>query len=241
MSLTLMQCHPDPYRLAVWARREGLDAEGDLGYALHALLMAAFNESAPKPFRYFGDARGLLAYTTCSAEHLQLAAQTASTPDAYAALGLEQLATRVFPTVWEAGRRLGFEVRLRPVVRTKDGRERDVFLAEIEKHADSGEAPSRETVYAQWLTSELARDDAAKLESVSIEKFQISACLRKEQKEKDKQGKRPIRSVRGPDVVFSGVLTVNDPARFAALLERGLGRHRAFGFGMLLLRPVAPC
>jgi CRISPR system Cascade subunit CasE len=32
---------------------------------------------------------------------------------------------------------------------------------------------------------------------------------------------------------------VADPAAFAQLLARGVGRHRAFGLGMLLLRPSA--
>ncbi|MEQ8964701.1 MAG: type I-E CRISPR-associated protein Cas6/Cse3/CasE [Azospirillaceae bacterium] len=41
-----------------------------------------------------------------------------------------------------------------------------------------------------------------------------------------------------PDAVFEGVLRVDDPAAFAALLARGVGRHRAFGFGMLLLAPA---
>jgi CRISPR system Cascade subunit CasE len=38
--------------------------------------------------------------------------------------------------------------------------------------------------------------------------------------------------------VFSGLLQVEDAAAFTALLARGIGRHRAFGFGMLLLKPA---
>jgi CRISPR system Cascade subunit CasE len=34
-----------------------------------------------------------------------------------------------------------------------------------------------------------------------------------------------------------GTLTVVDAERFAMLLGRGIGRFRAFGFGMLLLSP----
>ena len=34
-----------------------------------------------------------------------------------------------------------------------------------------------------------------------------------------------------------GALTVTDPDAFAALLARGVGRHRAYGYGMILLRP----
>ena len=36
-----------------------------------------------------------------------------------------------------------------------------------------------------------------------------------------------------PDALLVGSLKVEDPGAFTALLARGLGRHRAFGFGML--------
>lgn len=41
----------------------------------------------------------------------------------------------------------------------------------------------------------------------------------------------------GPDATLRGCLRIEDGAGFAALLGRGVGRHRAFGFGMLLLTP----
>ncbi len=238
MSLTLLQCHPDPRRLAAWATRFGLTAGGDdLGYALHTLLAAAFGEAAPKPFRHFGDARGLLAYTAHDADSLQLAAQTAA-PDVHAALGLERFATRSFPTDWAAGRRLGFELRVRPVLRTHEGRERDVFLAEIDKRGVPDAELSREAVYAEWMARELARGEAAKVDRAQLDGFKLTASLRKGSAA---AGRRPAQRVAGPDALFSGELTVRDPTGFAALLARGVGRHRAFGFGMLLLRPPASC
>lgn len=238
MKLTLMQCHPDPRRLAAWATRFGLTVGGDdLGYALHTLLTTAFGEAAPKPFRHFGDKRGLLAYTTQDAEHLQLAAQTAA-PEVHSALGLERLATRSFPTEWATGRRLGFELRVRPVLRTKEGRERDVFLAEVNKRGAAEGDLSREEIYAGWLAKELARGGAANIESLQLGGFRLTASLRKGSAA---EGKRPARRVAGPDALFSGELVVRDPDAFAALLARGVGRHRAFGFGMLLLRPPASC
>ena len=42
-------------------------------------------------------------------------------------------------------------------------------------------------------------------------------------------------SVEGPDAVMAGTLTVADPVAFAGTLGRGIGRHAAFGYGMLLL------
>lgn len=238
MTLTLLQCHPDPRRLAAWATRFGLTAGGDdLGYALHTLLATAFGDAAPKPFRLFDDARGLLAYTTHSVERLQLAAQMAP-PEVDATLGLERFATRSFPTEWAAGRRLGFELRVRPVLRTSQGRERDVFLAEIDKRGCAEGELAREAVYADWLARELARGNAASVAQVQLDGFQLTASLRKGQAA---ESKRPVRRVAGPDALFSGELTVDDPTGFAALLARGVGRHRSFGFGMLLLRPPASC
>ena len=41
-----------------------------------------------------------------------------------------------------------------------------------------------------------------------------------------------------PEVVLGGRFTITDPDTFTALLTRGIGRHRAFGFGMILLKPA---
>ncbi len=52
------------------------------------------------------------------------------------------------------------------------------------------------------------------------------------------KGKSINRDVERPDVIFSGELIILRPEQFSDLLKRGVGRHRAFGFGMLLLRPT---
>mgnify|MGYP006195752377 CR=1 FL=1 len=52
--LYLLHTQPDPQRLAAWAARHRLlDSQGDLGYALHALLHAAFGDHP-----HVGDIRG---------------------------------------------------------------------------------------------------------------------------------------------------------------------------------------
>ena len=50
--------------------------------------------------------------------------------------------------------------------------------------------------------------------------------------------KRHARYSEGPDAVMRGVLTITDPDAFSSLLASGIGRHRAYGYGMLLLRPA---
>ena len=217
----------------------------DLGDALHGLLRAAFGEAAPQPFRYLDERQGLLAYTPLDAD--ALAAQVAlADPLAAQTLGLgasgqhEGYRLRPFPTQWPAGQMLGFEVRVRPTVRAARG-EQDAFLHAV---AQAQGAPlQREAVYAQWLREHLAAraDDgrrepwqgAVELLDVQLTAFQRLAIVRRAQAPAGER--RRGQAIDGPDAVLQGRLRVTDPTAFAHLLARGVGRHRAFGFGMLLL------
>ncbi|NMG17377.1 type I-E CRISPR-associated protein Cas6/Cse3/CasE [Aromatoleum bremense] len=245
MTFQLLRLQPDPAALATWAtRHELLSPDGDYGYAFHALLHAAFGELAPKPLRYLGGRQGLLAYTSADLDALRLHAQMAA-PDVARALGLDELDARPFPTVWNTGQRLAFEVRVRPVVRAKDGRERDAFLHAIGE--DSESAPTAEhdtlaeraTIYTGWLAKQLSPDGAARIIEARMDAFRLTRVMRKTGA--NGTGKRHTRFVCGPDTVFKGQLEVGDVEAFAGLLARGVGRHRAFGFGMLLLRPASTC
>ena len=63
--LHLIRLSPNLSRLLPWAQRRGLvpdRGQGDLGYAFHAALRAAFANRAPQPFSY-RVGQGLLAYT----------------------------------------------------------------------------------------------------------------------------------------------------------------------------------
>lgn len=240
-SLYLLHTQPDPQRLAAWAARHRLlDSEGDLGYAIHALLHAAFGAQTPKPFRYLDAEQGLLAYTRMDATGLMQLASLVD-PDVAAALGLGRtrqhggMNVRPFPTQWAAGHTLGFEVRVRPVIREgKTGRERDAFLAAADR--SQGGALDRGTVYVQWLRDLLARQRGAELVDARMARYQQLGVMRKSQKGAP-DDVRHNRLVSGPDAVLAGHLRVRDPQAFAQLLAQGLGRHRAFGFGLLLLRP----
>jgi CRISPR system Cascade subunit CasE len=240
--LYLMHTQPDPQRLAAWAARHRLlDKEGDLGYALHALLRAAFGEQAPQPFRYLDAEQGLLAYTRLDATELAQRAALAD-PDAAAALGLGQTSrhggmnVRQFPTQWAAGHELGFEVRVRPIIREgKTSRERDAFLAAVERAAD--QRLDRSQVYGQWLRDLLDRQGGAELTDASMTRYQLLGVTRKSQRG-GANDVRQSRLISGPDAVLAGQLRVKDSQAFAQLLAQGVGRHRAFGFGLLLLRPA---
>ena len=135
---------------------------------------------------------------------------------------------------------LGFEVRLRPTVRAAKG-ERDAFLHAVEQA--QGARLQREAVYVQWLREHLApREGAAReawqgavdlLNDVHLVGYQRQQVVRRTQAAGGEA--RRGRVSDGPDALLKGHLRVVDPVSFAHLLARGIGRHRAFGFGMLLL------
>ena len=240
MTLSLLKLEPDMGRVLRWAGAQGLldpRRDDDLGYALHALLAAVFGTLAPKPFVLQRPAQRpptLLAYTQADPAALRDHAAAFAEPDASAALGQEHMAAKTMPALFDPGRRLGFLVRTRPTVRVdRDGdrtksRERDAFLAAIDGTLP-GEGPARAAVYQSWLAVHLAAG-GAELTSMSIDQLARSIVRRRG------PGRRLV-SLEGPDATFSGVLRVTDPDAFAGLLARGVGRHRAFGYGMVLLRP----
>jgi CRISPR system Cascade subunit CasE len=261
--LYMLKLEPCLPRLASWAFARRLAGhQGDLGYALHAALAAVFGDRAPKPFRLRepranarseeGAFPALYGYGAADEVALKERAALAE-PDVYAALGLETLAVKPMPADWVEGRRLDFEVRIRPVVRCDRAgdrasiRERDAFLAALPPAAAAGPANaiSREEVYRQWLARELRRDGAAVplAGTLRMAGFQRTRVQRRGRPAKD--ARRPFGpSPEGPDALFTGTLEVHDGGAFAALVRRGIGRHRAFGFGMLLLRPAGgriPC
>ena len=232
-----------------WTR--GRRATFDEGRALHHLLGETFGPGALQPFRLIVAPRArfgtLWAYTDADAQALrETAAPVALSEAAEAALPIANLATKPMPDIAEPGRRLGFDVRVRPVVRLasaitvpadreggrqhgfKAGSEVDAFLAIALRNPDRSAMRaadySREAVYATWLADRLG--SAAEVEEVRLATFRRSFAARKDG-----------RGTEGPTATLHGTLTIRDTDAFADRLRRGVGRHKAYGYGMLLLRP----
>jgi CRISPR system Cascade subunit CasE len=239
MTLHMLQLVPDLAGLTRWAEARGLldrRREDDFGYALHAVLQAAFGTLAPAPFALLRQPTPrLLAYGAEDAAALRDHMLSFAEPDVAGLIGLPTLASKPMPDLFTVGRRLGFSLRARPTIRTdRDGdrtkvRERDAFLAAIEG-TEPNAGVSRGEVYQAWLSARLAAGGAA-AEHVVLDGFRRSVTLRRDRA-------RRLHALEGPDAQFSGVLRVTDPAAFAGLLARGVGRHGAFGYGMLLLKPA---
>jgi len=245
MTLHLIQIRLDGRGLYRWSGRNGIPLDdGDLGYVVHAATRAAFGALGPQPFALRhapGQDPVLLGYGGHTAQELIEHCAVFAVPEVAALFPPETIASKPMPLdSIPAGRRLGFEVRICPIRRQDAGtrdraRETDAFL--VRSQAEPEAALDREQVYRDWLAEQLARNGAARIEQGRMTAFRRLRVSRRGEK------RRPHSSEK-PDATFVGELTVEDPSAFADLLARGVGRHRAFGFGMLLLRPPpdrGPC
>lgn len=226
-----------------WAGRRELGRQGfDEGLALHHLLGEVFGPAALQPFRLMVAPRArdgtVYAYAAKDAEALRRQAAATLTPGLAEVVALNRLRSLPRPSsAWAAGQRLGFDLRQRAVVRLasalsgqddtgtpvsfRKGAEVDAFLARVLR----GEAVTREATYLDWLAERLAPAATLDRAASRLASFQRSVI------------QRDGRRLEGPEAVIHGTLTIDDPAGFADLLARGVGRHRAYGYGMLLLRP----
>jgi CRISPR system Cascade subunit CasE len=240
-----------------WAerrRRDGQlrDAGFDEGCALHHLLSESYGKGVLQPFRLMvapGGRASLYAYSAMDLKGLREAAAAFALPEAAGVCDPAQAATKLMPEEWKVGRRLAFDLRLRPVKRLMKplaaatgvpiavGSEVDAFLIEALRRFPSGAnaeenmhaaGRSRETVYSGWLAERFGATAELVDGAVRLVRFARNRIARKK------------ATPEGPDAVMHGELVIRDGEGFRHFLERGVGRHIAYGFGMLLLRPAGP-
>lgn len=229
MTLHLVRILVRPPELLRFATMHRITQEEDgLGYTLHAWLAALFGDAAPKPFRYFDRRQELLAYAPYEAKELRKRAQTFSDPVAWAAFDPVELLSKPMPADWKAGQRVNIDVLTCPVSR-KDSDEKDVFLRTLDRLSDH--APSRGEVYRQWFLRQWG--DVVQFERLDLVGMQARAQLLR----RTRNVANRLRLIERPQALFNGRAVIQDEQRFGELLGRGIGRHRAFGFGMVLLSP----
>jgi len=170
------------------------------------------------------------------------------------AIAWEGCASKAMPALAQ-GQRVAFTVRACATVRLrhdlagvpatadhgaikthKDGEEVDACLAEALKrgvHPGHIDAQDARSVYTDWVARALARLDGLQWEQVRLTGYRQVQIRRKQ------HGRGTRKELHLPEVHAEGVAVVSDPVTCTQAIARGVGRHRAFGFGMLLLRPAA--
>lgn len=157
---------------------------------------------------------------------------------------------KVQPQIWETrtlpyapalatGDRFGFSLRANPTVSlSRPGRARshraDVMMEAKRKKGSPLTPDQREVAAMSWLQ--------ARATALGVS-FELNRCgtSRQDQlqapRSPDPETGRP-RKVSLTVVDYDGALTVQDPDRLRQALTNGVGRGKAFGLGLLLLRPL---
>jgi CRISPR system Cascade subunit CasE len=154
--------------------------------------------------------------------------------------GLLDVESKDYDPRLEAGQRLGFELRVNPVVSRKtEGRKRSAkhdvlmdakFTAGAEGITDGQEIEARmQRAAVDWLAARAERSGfrLERPECVEVSGYRQHA-LRK--------GK--AKPIRFSSVDLAGLLVVEDPDVLKKVLFCGLGRSKSFGCGMLMVRLV---
>jgi CRISPR system Cascade subunit CasE len=124
--------------------------------------------------------------------------------------------------------RLRYTVRLCPTIRSTNRGETDAFLLAADMVSpDAG--LTRDAIYREYLAERLA---GVRLNTCRLEGFQLHAMVRK------REGGSGLATRKFPDAVLSGELTLVEPSLFMEVLAKGVGRQRAFGYGMVMLQPA---
>jgi len=236
----MVELRPDLAAIFRFLHGQGLDTRGadeDLGYGIHAWIAAAFGELAPKPWRLLLDQRRpprVLGYSHSNAAQLRQRMEAFSTPEVFEVCGSDGIASKPMPE-WQSGCRLAFELQCCPIGRKAgSGIEKDLFL--IRADTEPNRKLSREAVYCDWVRDALQRDQAAKITSIRLAGFRL---VRQTRQSQNGEGRRKQSHPVRPQATLQGELLVANPNSFTMLLAHGIGRHRSFGYGMLLLRPPA--
>ena len=231
-----------------WAAERSIsDRRGlDTGNALHILLAGMFGKGLIQPFRLMTAGRNplstLYGYSREPAEVLRERAHESATPDGLHVLETETIRTKEMPETWAAGKRIGYDTRIRPVRRWKaakgDNENEKQRSMEIDAYdmaradargangnGDRSTGPTPEGTYKAWLEERFNK-------SATLESCRMALYI----EEGGRRGRQ--RVPRGPTAVLQGTLVIQDGNEFARRLQEGVGRHRAYGFGMLLVRPA---
>lgn len=212
----------------------------DDGYLVHCLLTELWQTNAPAPFVLRGGGRTLdvWGYSRAAAPELIEHARGFGDPSILNALdSVEAISSKAMPR-FDKGRRIGFLARVCPVARLskatnghRAGAEVDVFLAKCFAAGPTA-SMSREAVYREWFTNRLG--DRAST-GVQVDRVSIAAIARTRLIRRTQGNAREAKPLERPDVRVEGDLTIDDGDAFLRFLAHGVGRHRAFGFGALIV------
>lgn len=221
----------------------------DFGYLVHCALTGLWGDHSPRPFFIQQDidttshlaALGYFQVPISYLHNHQLHrlrdelidwAKLYASTDSYSMVDWSSFEVKPYPTNWPVGRRLSFKTKVCPVEEF-NGRDVDIFISRRSGEARSNSMSARGAIYGSWVSDVFARHGVT-LHSSTLQRFNISTVYRRTH-----GGVRKGINFRIPDATITGDLEIVDPIGFLKLIQGGLGSHRGFGYGMVLIQGPA--
>lgn len=202
-----------------YARRAMDDARLDGGHRLVWRLFAD-NPEAPRDFLFRASENG---------QFLIVSARQPIFDDRIWAIK-----SKPYDPVVRTGERYGFALRVNPTIAVSQPDRKPSLRVDVlmrAKHSNGGPLTpeARETVALDWLDQKLQRNGA----SIERDYCQVLEYSQIHPPRKNRHAKATLSVID-----TEGVLTVTDPDRLIKALTNGIGHGKAFGLGLLLLRPL---
>jgi CRISPR system Cascade subunit CasE len=212
------------------ARQALVKLQGNSLYAAHQLLWQLFTQYQRRCFLFRE------SYISSSRpEFLLLSAEPPVDENSLFALQIKPYRPKL-----KSGDRLAFQLRVNPTltVKTTQGvkQRHDVLMHakyQLKNRQDIATSDIRlamEQAAQAWLA------DARRLERWGIRLASTPDVLAYQQHRLRKAKKQ--QPVTFSSVDYQGLLTVQDPQRFIETIAAGVGKAKAFGCGLILIRPV---
>lgn len=139
------------------------------------------------------------------------------------------------------GQKLFFMLRVNPIitVTSSDGKKQrhDAVMHE-KKRIGFQEMPKHERPPMQKLVQECGIQWLLARSENNGFSFSTDAVIADGYQQHQSRAKRQKADIRYSTLDFRGTLTVTDPKRFKTALLRGIGKSKAFGCGLLLVRRI---
>jgi CRISPR system Cascade subunit CasE len=211
---------------AKWLKARNMS---DQQSSLHFLLDSTFGPSALKPYRAYptgGDTFQVLAYTTSDQETLKATSQLIACPDSLEVVDMGSMRTKVMPEFTE-GQEIGFDLKTVPVRRVQKNIEMDAYDLDVrngvyDRNAETA-VEDRVESYMTWLEHRLQKAADVDRERTCIEL-------------KGKVPRQRSKICYRHEIQITGNLIVKDPTLMGECLASGVGRHKSYGYGMIILR-----
>ncbi|MGO3738086.1 MAG: type I-E CRISPR-associated protein Cas6/Cse3/CasE [Marinomonas foliarum] len=147
--------------------------------------------------------------------------------------------TKAFTPKLQSGQRLGFTLRANPTVCTTDekgkSKRHDVMMHAKRAAKESGVSDSEEI---RLLMEQAAQEWIANHKRLENWGFTLDFLPEVQTYVQHRSDKNQEDRIRFSSVDYQGVLTVQDPEKFLEQLEKGFGRAKSLGCGLMLIKPI---